>query len=340
MSIYDNIRLDTKDGHKKREKRLKNRKFYAQFYLNVVIVCHEKVVRIPLEGDEILSVHGERTQGVMKTLMNTKVEFRRVGHGATSGMMRTVVMDEAHASRWMIYFVVLADTAEIVSDAIRFEYCLASSSGWTKSPVLWAEIEESSLIGPELVQETTDKVVLIKEKLKAARDRQKSYADNRRKPLEFEVGDRVMLKVSPWKGVIRFGKKGKLAPRYVGPFEILERVGPVAYRLRLPEELSGIKVDKTLRFVEEPVENSDREVKRLKCSRMVVVKAKWLAVRYLVKVSWNSKCNFELTWVWEDYLKDKYPRFIVWLTPSPSLYEPVMKQLAIKLGDEYGFVIR
>ncbi|GKD77410.1 hypothetical protein Tco_1340031 [Tanacetum coccineum] len=109
-----------------------------------------------------------------------------------------------------------------------------------KSPVLWAEIGESSLIGPELVQETTDKVVLIKEKLKATRDYQKSYADNRCKLLEFAVGDRVMLKVSPWKGVIRFGKKGKLAPRYVGPFEILERIGPVAYRLRLHEELSGV----------------------------------------------------------------------------------------------------
>ncbi|GJT80442.1 hypothetical protein Tco_1054784 [Tanacetum coccineum] len=108
------------------------------------------------------------------------------------------------------------------------------------TPVLWAEIRESSLIGPELVQEMTDKVVLIKEKLKAVSDRQKSCADNRRKPLEFEVEDRVMLKVSPWKGVIRFGKKGKLAPRYVGPFEILKRIGPVAYRLRLPEELSGI----------------------------------------------------------------------------------------------------
>ncbi|GJW34672.1 reverse transcriptase domain-containing protein [Tanacetum coccineum] len=162
-----------------------------------------------------------------------------------NGMMRTVVMDEAHASRlrWMIYLVVLADAAESVRDTIGFEYCLASSSGWTKSPVLWAEIGESSLTGPELVLDMTDKVVLIKEKLKAARDRQKSYADNRRKPLEFEVGDRVMLKVSPWKGVIRFGKKGKLAPS-----------------LHVP--LDEIKVDKTLRFVEEPVENSDREVKR------------------------------------------------------------------------------
>ncbi|GKD10530.1 putative reverse transcriptase domain-containing protein, partial [Tanacetum coccineum] len=109
-----------------------------------------------------------------------------------------------------------------------------------RSPVLWAEIGEGSLIGPELVQETINKVVVIKEKLKVARDRQKSYADNRRKPLEFEVVDRVMLKVSPWKGVVRFGKKGKLASRYVGPFEILERIGLVAYRLRLIEELSRV----------------------------------------------------------------------------------------------------
>ncbi|GJR53704.1 putative reverse transcriptase domain-containing protein [Tanacetum coccineum] len=158
-----------------------------------------------------------------------------------------------------------------------------------RSPVLWAKIRESSLIGPELVQETTDKVVLIKEKLKAARDRQKSYADNRRKPLDYKVGDRVMI-------------------------------GPVAYRLRLPEELSGvhdtfhvsnlkkcladaslhvpldeIKVDKTLCFVEEPVEIMDREVKRLKCSKIS-----------LVKVHWNSKCGLEFTWEREDYIKSKY----------------------------------
>ncbi|GKC93441.1 actin-binding, cofilin/tropomyosin type protein, partial [Tanacetum coccineum] len=152
-----------------------------------------------------------------------------------------------------------------------------------KSPVLWAKIGEGSLIRPELVQETTNKVVVIKEMLQAARDRQKSYADSGRKMMEYEVGENVLLKVSPWKGVMRFGKKGKLTPRYVGPFEILERIDPVAYRLRLPEELIGvhdtfhvsnlkkclgnanlhvplneIKIDKTLRFVEELVEIMDR----------------------------------------------------------------------------------
>ncbi|GJX14288.1 reverse transcriptase domain-containing protein [Tanacetum coccineum] len=163
-----------------------------------------------------------------------------------------------------------------------------------RSPILQAEIGESSLIGPELVQEMTDKVVLIKEKLKAARDRQKSYADNRRKLLEFKVGDRVMLKVSPWKGVIRFRKKGNLASRYVGPFEILKRISPVAYRLRLPEELSEIKVDKTLLFVEEPVEIEDRKVKSLKRSKIA-----------LVKVRWNSKRGPEFTWERDDYMNSK-----------------------------------
>ncbi|GJX97660.1 putative reverse transcriptase domain-containing protein [Tanacetum coccineum] len=285
----------------------------------VVIVCHERVVRIPLEGDEILRVHGERTQGVVKTLMNTKlqdkgfirpsrspwgapvlfikkkdgsfrmcidqrelnkltvkncyplpriedlfdqlrgachflkIDFRsaNVLSDALSGKERVKlrrvllvgnVMDEAHASRlrWMIYSVVLAYAAESVRDAIGFEYYLASSSGWTKSPMLWVEIGEGSLIGPELVQETTDKVMVIKEKLQAERDHQKSYADSGRKMTVYEVKENVLLKVSPWKGVMRFGKKGKLAPRYVGPFEILERIGPVAYRLRLPEELIGV----------------------------------------------------------------------------------------------------
>ncbi|GJV44703.1 putative reverse transcriptase domain-containing protein [Tanacetum coccineum] len=201
-----------------------------------------------------------------------------------------------------------------------------------RSPVLWAEIGEGSLIGPELVLETTDKVVLIKEKLKAARDRQKSYADKRRKPLEFEVGDRVLLRVSPWKGVVHFGKKGKLAPRYVGPFEILERIGLVAYRLRLPKELNSvhdtfhvsnlkkcladanlhvpldeIKVDKTLRFVEEPVEIMDQEIKKLKRRKIA-----------LVKVRWNSKRGPEFTWEHEDQMRIKYPQLFVDRVVEPA----------------------
>ncbi|GJZ86128.1 hypothetical protein Tco_0657738 [Tanacetum coccineum] len=132
--------------------------------------------------------------------------------------------------------------------------------------------------------------------MKAARDRQKSYADLKRKPMEFQVGDKVMLKVSPWKGVVRFGKREKLNPRYVGPFKVLEKVGEVAYKLELPEELSrvhntfhvsnlrkcyadeplavpldGLHFDDKLQFVEEPVEIVDREVKRLKYVNNVII---------------------------------------------------------------------
>ncbi|GJY11957.1 putative reverse transcriptase domain-containing protein [Tanacetum coccineum] len=150
---------------------------------------------------------------------------------------------------------------------------------------LWAEVEEAQLTGPEIIHETTEKSFKIRDRMQAARDRQKSYADKRRRPLEFEVGDKVMLKVAPWKGVMRFGKRGKLNPHYIGPFRIIERIGPVAYRLELPQELSRvhnvfhvynlkkclsddtlvipleeIQLDDKLNFVEEPVEIMDREI--------------------------------------------------------------------------------
>ncbi|GJS22343.1 putative reverse transcriptase domain-containing protein [Tanacetum coccineum] len=190
-----------------------------------------------------------------------------------------------------------------------------------RSPIMWAKVREGHLIGPELVQETTKKISEIKDRLKVARDRQKSYADKRRKPLEFSAGDYVLLKVSPWKGVVRFGKKGKLAPRIVGPFEIIEKVGPVAYRLDLPEELDGvhdtfhmsnlkkcladptlqvpldeIQVDARLNVVEEPVEILEREFKKLKRSRIAIF-----------KIRWNSKRGPEFTWEREDQMKLKYP---------------------------------
>ncbi|GKC70310.1 putative reverse transcriptase domain-containing protein [Tanacetum coccineum] len=109
-----------------------------------------------------------------------------------------------------------------------------------RSPIYWAEVGDAQLTGPKIVHETTEKIIQIKKRIQAARDRQKSYADRRHKPLEFNVGDKVMLKVSLWKRVIHFGKRGKLNPRYIGPFKILAKVGTVAYRLELPEQLSRV----------------------------------------------------------------------------------------------------
>ncbi|GJV20073.1 retrovirus-related pol polyprotein from transposon TNT 1-94 [Tanacetum coccineum] len=114
-----------------------------------------------------------------------------------------------------------------------------------RSPVCWAKVGDAQLTGPEFIHETTEKIIQIKKRIQAACERQKSYADRRSKPLDFEVGDKVMLKVSPWKGVIRFSKWGKLNPRYIGPFKILAKVGMVAYRLELPEQL-GRSVNDTL----------------------------------------------------------------------------------------------
>ncbi|GJV99809.1 hypothetical protein Tco_1555061 [Tanacetum coccineum] len=168
--------------------------------------------------------------------------------------------------------------------------------------------------------------------MQAARDRQKSYADLKRKPMEFQVGDKVMLKVSPWKGVVHFGKRGRLNPRYVGPFKVLEKVGEVAYKLKLPEELSkvhntfhvpnlkkchadkplavpldGLHLDDKLHFDEELVEIVGPEVKWLKRSRIP-----------LVKVRWNSNRGPKFTWEREDQFKKKYTHLFIKTASSSS----------------------
>ena len=107
-------------------------------------------------------------------------------------------------------------------------------------PLCWTEVEESSITGPDLVRDTSEKVILIRQRFLTAQSRQKSYAYVRRRPLEFEVGDHVFLKVMPKRGVVRFGKRGKLLPRFTRPFEILERIGVVAYRLALQPSMSGV----------------------------------------------------------------------------------------------------
>ncbi|KAL4013871.1 hypothetical protein IC575_026056 [Cucumis melo] len=184
-------------------------------------------------------------------------------------------------------------------------------------PRALGEVGEQRMLGPELVQTTNAAIQKIRARMLTAQSRQKSYADVRRKDLEFEVGDMVFLKVAPMKGVLRFEKKGKLSPRFVGPFEILERIGPVAYRLALPPSLSAVhdvfhvsmlrryvadpthivdfeplQVSENLSYEEQPVEILAREIKKLR-SRDIP----------LVKVLWQNHGVEEATWEREEDMK-------------------------------------
>nr|GEX54524.1 putative reverse transcriptase domain-containing protein [Tanacetum cinerariifolium] len=199
-------------------------------------------------------------------------------------------MDETRQARAMSMTIHSSIKARILEAQIK-----ASKSINTPAIMLkgldkqFEKKEDGGLYLAERIWETADKIVQIKEGLKTARDRQKSYTNNQRKPLKFSVGDKVLLKVPPRKGVVRFGKRSKLSPRYVGPFEIIERVGPVAYRLCLLQELVGVhytfhvsnmkkclaeidlhipleevKIEDKLHYVEEPIKIMDREVKKPK----------------------------------------------------------------------------
>nr|GEW28449.1 putative reverse transcriptase domain-containing protein [Tanacetum cinerariifolium] len=190
----------------------------------------------------------------------------------------TLIMDEAHKSKYFIH-----------PGADKMYYDLRDRYWW---PGMKKDI--SLYVRPELVQETTEKISQIKDRLKVARGRQKSYADKRRKPLEFSIGVYVLFKVSLWNGVVRFGKKRKVTPRFVGPFEIIKKVGPVAYMLDFLEELDGVHdtfhVSNLKKYFADPI----LEFKKLKRSRIAIV-----------KVRWNLKHGPEFTWEHEDQTKLK-----------------------------------
>ncbi|KAL4579503.1 hypothetical protein LXL04_015652 [Taraxacum kok-saghyz] len=193
-----------------------------------------------------------------------------------------------------------------------------------RTPVCWLEAGEKNLMGPELVKITNEKIGVIQANMKAAQDRQRSYASLKQRPYDIKVDDLVMLKVSPWKGVMRFGKKGKLSPRYVGPFKVTKVVGTQAFKLELPQELQGIhdtfhvsylkkyfgkeeltiplkelKVDEKKRLIEEPEAILECKTKKLRNKEIE-----------LVLVRWKHSFGPNLTWETKDEMMERYPEFV------------------------------
>ncbi|KAG0480642.1 hypothetical protein HPP92_011500 [Vanilla planifolia] len=192
-----------------------------------------------------------------------------------------------------------------------------------QSPLCWNEGKERSLMDPTFVEEATEKIKIIQRRMKAAQDRQKKYYDIKHRMIEFEEGQHVFIKVSPTKGIIRFGKAGKLKPKFIGPFQILERVGQVAYRLALPPQLAGvhnvfhvsvlrryipdpshvvnyidpnIEIQKELTYLEKPMRILDRQEKKLRNK-----------VIPMVKVLWHGQTEREATWEVETDMISRYP---------------------------------
>jgi hypothetical protein len=187
----------------------------------------------------------------------------------------------------------------------------------------WSQTGERRIFGPDLVNEAEEKVRIIQTNLKVAQSRQKSYADIRRKPLQFQVGDFVYLRVSPVRGIQRFGVKGKLAPRYIGPFEILENCGPVAYRLHLPSQLTAIHnifhVSQLRKCVKVPTEIINPQAIEIETDLTYtehpirVLDTKERSTRRetitMYKIQWNHHTEEEATWETESYLQHNFPDF-------------------------------
>nr|GEV15143.1 putative reverse transcriptase domain-containing protein [Tanacetum cinerariifolium] len=285
----------------------------GRLYLDRIVIRHGKPVLIICDHD------GRFTSNFLKTFQNalgTNLDMSTAYHPETDGqsertiqtledMLRACVID--FRKGWVKHLSLVefsynnsyhASIKVALHEALYGQKC--------RSSVCWAEVGEAQLTGPEMIQETTKKIIMIKQRIQAAQDRQKSYVNRKQKPMEFEVEDWVMLKVSPWKGVVRFIKQGKLNPRVHQTFHVSNLKKCYADK-PLAMSLEGVHIDDTLQFVEEPVEIMEQEIKRLKRSRIP-----------LVKVPWNSRRGHEFTWEREDSFKQKYPHLFTNRTPSST----------------------
>uniref|UniRef100_A0A6N2LYN7 Reverse transcriptase n=1 Tax=Salix viminalis TaxID=40686 RepID=A0A6N2LYN7_SALVM len=306
----------TKSAHFLPVKTTYNLNQLAQLYIDEIVRLHGIPISIVSDRDPRFTFVFWKS---LHKALGTKLNFSTTYHPQTDGqserviqiledMLRACVLD--WSGKWEKY-VRLAEFAynNSYQASIGMATYEALYGRRCRSPVHWDEVGERKLLGPELVQQTAEAVDKIHQRLKTAQSRQKSYADRRRRDLEFEIGDYVFLRVSPMKGVLRFGKKRKLSPRYIGPFEILDRVGDKAYRLLLPSSLAGIALESLakcetdipnltpdLTYEERPVQILDSQVKQLKHKEI-----------RLVKVMWENHGREEMTWELEDEMREKYP---------------------------------
>ncbi|GKF39739.1 putative reverse transcriptase domain-containing protein [Tanacetum coccineum] len=215
----------------------------ARLYLNRIVARHEIPILIICDRDGRFTSNFWR---LFQKALGTDISMSTAYHPETNGqseitiqtledMLRACVID--FGKGWVKHLA-LAEFSYNNSyhASIKAAPYEALYGRKCRSPMCWAEVGEAQLTGPELIQETTEKIVLIKQRIEAAQDRQKSYANLKQKLMEFEVGDRFMLNVSPWKGVVHFDKRGKLNSRYVILFKVLAKVGKVAYRLELRQD--------------------------------------------------------------------------------------------------------
>ncbi|KAL0543893.1 hypothetical protein IC582_018998 [Cucumis melo] len=301
---------------------------WAQLYMSEIVRLHGVPVSIVSDRDARFT---SKFWKGLQTAMGTRLDFSTAFHPQTDGqterlnqvledMLRACALEFPGSWDSHLHLMEFAynNSYQATIGMAPFE---ALYGKCCRSPVCWGEVGEQRLMGPELVQSTNEAIQKIRSRMHTAQSRQKSYADARRKDLEFEVGDKVFLKVAPMRGVLRFERRGKLSPRFVGPFEILERIGPVAYRLALPPSLSTVhdvfhvsmlrkyvpdpshvvdyeplEIDENLSYAEQPVEVLAREVKTLRNKEIP-----------LVKVLWRNHRLEEATWEREDDMRSRYP---------------------------------